>query len=330
MQTEVTEIDPRGTADDIDFVICDPVGDSLERLRSVFYRAVDARPTRDIADFLPPQRRLVLPHNCSTTLDDGTFYHFCFVNQPHLLRTSVEFMRDVLGNARLTECCMISAPKDLFALDGIKAAMLERRLHGLIEGVPMPLSGIPDAIKHQLLIVAMKMEATHPLDVPAQVPFYFRQGIVDGKPVVLLLTSQFGEDHSVDSTAVAIPISADPKEGAIADPSPIFSFKFHGPEPKEHLSGVELSQEKQSHLRSIAQNIVSVIHLTRAPPSHIRWALALLSKMHGIPLMLRQGGDPEYAILDGHPDEDITQLDEAGFITPTARASMLAAFLSAI
>jgi hypothetical protein len=51
MQTEVTEIDPRGTADDIDFVICDPVGDSLERLRSVFYRAVDARPTRDITTF---------------------------------------------------------------------------------------------------------------------------------------------------------------------------------------------------------------------------------------------------------------------------------------
>lgn len=331
MQTEVTEIDPRGTADDIDFVHCDPVGDKLERLRSVFYHAVDARPTRDLTDFLPRQRRLVLPHNCSTTLDDGTTYHFCFVNQPHLLRTSVELMRDVLGNARSTECCMISAPKVQFALNGIKAAMLERRLHGLIERVPMPLGRIPDAIKNQLLIVAMKMEANHPLDVPAQVPFYFRQGIVDGKPVVLLLTSQFGEVHSVDSTTVAIPILADPKEGAIADPSPIFSFKFRGPQPKKSLSGVEVSQEEQSHLRSIAQNIVSEIHLTRAPPSHIRWALALLSKMYGIPLLFRQGGNPKYAIMYGSPDEDIAQLDEVtGTITPTARTTMLAPFLSAI
>jgi hypothetical protein len=326
MQTESTEPDPRGEANDIDFLVCDPIGNNFENFQSLLYHTIDTRPSRNLTDFLPPRRRL--GNKYSKTYEDDTAYHFCFADQLDRLSTSVELMRESLSNARLTECTMITAPKKEYALDANKAAMLERRLFGLIERVPFPICKLTDVAKHRLIVTAMSMEASNPLDVPAKIPFLLEQAKVDDKPVVLLRTTQFSENNLSRGTAVAIPLHAAFKEGAVALPSSI--FEFDGLDPKKTWSSVELTEQQQAHIRSIAQNIVSEIYLTHADPSHIRWVLTLLSKMHNVPLLCRQGENLSYDTISG-VNEEIAELNEAsGLIVPSAGASTIAPFLPVI
>lgn len=332
MQADSIEPDTRGEADDIDFVVCDPIGNNLESMQSLLYHTLDTRPSRNLTDFLSPQKRLA--NQCSKTHEDEAAYYFCFANQPYYLRDTVQLMRESLSNGKLTECCMISAPKVEYGLDAIKAAMLQPRLLAMIERVPTQLSLMTDVTKHRLLVTAMSMEAASPSDVPTKIPFHLEQAKVDGKPVILLRTTQFNDlddddENQLDRhTAVAIPLHADFKEGAVAPPSSI--FEFHGLESKRTWAEVELTEQKQAHIRSIAQNIVSEIHPTHTDPSHIRWVLTMLSEMHGIPLLCRQDKDLEYTGVVG-ANEAIAELDEvSGSIRPTANASAIASFLLTI
>jgi len=331
MQVDSIEPDVRGEANDIDFVMCDPIGNNLESMQSLLYHTLDTRPSRNLTDFLSPQKRLA--NQCSKTYEDDTAYHFCFANQLYHLRDTVQLMRESLSNGKLTECCMISAPKKEYGLDASKAAILQQRLLDMIERVPTQLCLLTDVAKHRLLVTAMFMEATSPLDVPTKIPFHLEQAMVDSKPVILLRTTQFndldGDEDQLDRyTAVAIPLHADFKEGAVAPPSPV--FEFHGLEFKKSWAGVELTEQKQAHIRSIAQNILGVIHLTHADPSHIRWVLTMLSELHGIPLLCRQDKDLDYTSVIG-ASEAIAELDDvSGSIRPTANANAIAPYLPTI
>jgi ubiquitin C-terminal hydrolase len=328
MQTAATEVHARGEAGDIDFVICNPAGRDLENLRSVLYHTVATRPSRNLTAFLPQENRITLPAYCSQVLDEAGSYHFCFVNRPHFMRTTAQYMRDLLTNGMATECCMISASKNEYALNDSNVEMIKQRLLDMIQRVPCPLSRLTDVFKHRLLVTAMSMDPSHPVDVAVKVPYLLQQATVDNKPTILLLTMQYSYDSPSRHTAIALPINANIKEGPVAVPSSI--FEFEGLSSVDTWPGVELTEGKRSRLRKIAQNVVSEVHLTHADPVHVRWALVELSKMHDIPILFRQDGDLEFATVTGF-DKGIANLDEAtGLISPTPAASTIAPFLSVI
>lgn len=234
----------------------------------------------------------------------------------------------MLDNAKVTEGCIISAPKEEYGLDDIKAAMLERRLLALMERLPISLCALTDVLKHRFLVAAISMKETHPLDVPITIPFRFEHTTIDGQPAILLRTLQFSETSESFRTAVAMLLHAEVKEGAVALPSPIFTF--HGLALNETWAGVEMPREKRAHIRQIAQNIVSHIHLVHADPNHTRMALLILSKMHDIPLLLRGDEGLEFAAV-AHSGLNIANLNEAsGLVTPSSWTGAVAPSLPTI
>jgi hypothetical protein len=154
------------------------------------------------------------------------------------------------------------------------------------------------------------MEADDRLDVPAKIPFHLEQAKVDGKPAVLLRSTHLNEDEIGRHTAIAIPLHANFKYGAVAIPSS--NFEFNGLDPKKTWAGVQLNEQKQAYIQ-IAQNVVSEIHLIHTGPSHVRWALTLLSKMHDVPLLFRQGKDLDFANVNSSDsaNEEIVEMDVA-------------------
>jgi hypothetical protein len=314
---------PQGEVDDILYTQTRD-GEQLENIRSLLCYTTDTRPRRHLTDFLPSQKRLDLPRTCSHTFDDGTSYHFCFVDKPQDLSDDLDHMRQALNDMRLTEGCMISASKTEYGLDENKAAMLERRLRGLLARLPFELSMLADVLKHRLLITAMLMHPDHPLDVPSKIPFHFEQALVDGKPSVVLRTTQFGARSEKHYTGVAIPLLDSPKEGFVADPSPV--FEFSGLEARKSWVGVQLNTEKQTQICDIAKNIANDIHLMFAEPQQIRAIVAMLGKMHDISLLVRQGESPEFDPVSF--EDGVAVLDEAtGVITPSPSTSSVAPFL---
>lgn len=158
MQTASTGRRPGGEVEDFGFVVCEPIGRNLDRLRGVLYHTVDTRGSQDWTDFLPGEKRLQIYSACTRTFSDNTSYQFCFVNKPRFLCASLERMRLVLNNAKLTEGSMISAPKEDYGLDDIKASILERGLLALMERLPIPLCSLADVLKHRLLVTALSMK----------------------------------------------------------------------------------------------------------------------------------------------------------------------------